>query len=414
MLPYFQQIGERIERVWLSRSYDEDIFPQLVLDELEKDPPCGQVEVADIIDWIFGPSQDFRQPNTTGHLFGEPPIMLFQAPRFYIEALFWLSSTTEIHEHGFSGVFAVLAGSSVHSHWHFSPERAINSRMLCGRLERVMTEILRPGGMRLIHSGDRLIHQLFHLDVPSVTIVIRTYVDRNHLPQFNYLPPGLAVDPEDRDGLRTRRLIFLEDMASGHISGLQEYARKVIENGDLETIYYTFSMLTRKRIDKRLLDDLYGVARKRHGEIADLFRQVCEGERRTRVVTSLRSKIINPDARFLLALLMLMPDRDAIFETIRLQFPDIEPLAAIEAWLKNIPEKDTIGFEFNDFNRSVFRSLVEGLHPDALLQRLQTECLGNSIEMHRDRLLEHAKKLAKSLLFYPLFSRSPLREEASS
>jgi hypothetical protein len=411
MLPYFQRLGERIERVWLSHSYDEEIFPRLVLDELEKDPPCGQIKVTDIIDWVFGPSQEFRQPSPN-YLFGEPPVMLFQATRFYIEALFWLSSTTEIHEHGFSGVFAVLAGSSVHSHWRFAPERTINSRMLCGRLERVTTEILRPGGMRPIYSGDRLIHQLFHLEMPSVTIVVRTYIDRNHLPQFNYLPPGLAVDPEDRDSLRTRRLIFLESMARGQIEGLREYARRIVENGDLETLYHTFSTLTRRKVDKGLLDELYGMARKRHGEIADLFKQVCEGERRTRIVTSLRSKIHNPEARFLLALLMLMPDRDAVFETIQLQFPDAEPLAMIETWLEGISGKETIGFEFNDLNRLIFRNLVDGLDEEGLLQRLQAECLGNSLATHRDRLLDHAKRIAKSLLFYPLFSKSPLREGA--
>ena len=413
MLPYFQRLGERIERVWLSRSYDEEIFPNLVLDELERDPPWGQVEIADILDWIFGSSQELRQPSP-GQLFGEPPVMLFQAPRFYIEALFWLSSTTDIHEHGFSGVFAVLAGSSVHSHWRFVLENAINSRMRCGRLERVTTEILRPGEMRLIRSGDRLIHQLFHLEVPSVTIVVRTYVDRDHLPQFTYLPPGLAIDPEDRDSLRTRRLIFLEAMARGQIEGLRDYAGRIVENGDLETLFHMFSTLTRRKVERGLLDKLYEMARKRHGEIADLFRQVCEGERRTRIVTSLRSKVQEPEARFLLALLMLMLDRDAIFEAMRLQFPDAEPLVAIETCLQGISGKETIGFEINELNRLIFRSLVEGLDEEDLFQRLRAECRGDSLAEHRDRLLDHARQIARSALFHPLFSRSPLRGAAAA
>ena len=68
---------------------------------------------------------------------------------------------------------------------------------------------------------------------------------------------------------------------------------------------------------------------------------------------------------------MLLPDRDAIFETIRLQFPDVEPLATIETWVAGMSGK-TIGFELNDQNRS--------------------------------------KQLARSDLFHPLFLRSPLRE----
>jgi hypothetical protein len=409
MLSYFQRLGERIERAWLLHNYNEEIFPQLALGELEREPPHEQVAVREIIDWTFDPIE-VQQPSR-GHLFGEPPVMLFQAPRFYIEALFWLSGTTEIHEHAFSGVFAVLAGSSVHSHWRFVPERTINSRMLCGRLERVATEILCPGGMRVIQSGGRLIHQLFHLEVPSVTIVVRTNVERNRLPQLGYLPPGLALDPDDQDGLLTRRLVFLEGMARGELDGLREHALKMIETGDLEALFRMFSMLTRRRVDRALLDELYDRARQRHGEAVDLLRQACEGERRIRVVRALRSRVSDPEARFLLALLMLMPDRDAVFETIRCQYPDAEPLELIERWLAGVWQKETIGFELSDLNRHLFRGLVEGLDADSLVRRLQAEHAGDPLAADRDRLLAHAKSFARSALFHPLFSHSPLREE---
>ncbi len=408
MISYFQNLGERIERAWLERNYDEEVFSLLAQEALEQDPPTENVEVADIIDWVFAASHTFRQPHRA-YLFGEPPVMLFQSIRFYVEALFWLSGTTTIHEHSFSGAFAVLAGSSVHSHWRFVTERVINSRMLCGQLGRVHTEILHPGSMRPIHAGDRLIHQLFHLDLPSVTIVVRTYGERRHLPQYSYLLPGLAIDREDGDELRRRRLIFLDGMARGQIDGLQKYACRLIASCDLETLFYMFSTLSSQKVDQDLLEDLYGIARERHGDIVDLFRSVCDGERRTRVVTALRSKIHDPEARFLLALLMLMPDRDAILETIRLQFPDVEPLAAIETWVAGMSGK-TIGFEFNDENRLIFRSLVEGLDTEGLLQRLRSEFREDSVNAHRDWLLDHAKQLARSDLFHPLFLRSPLRE----
>jgi hypothetical protein len=413
MIPYFRNLGERIEQAWLTSSYDEEIFPQLAHDALEQAPPNQHVTVEDIVDWVFGPSQAFRQPQY-GQFFGEPPVMLFQAPRFYIEALFWLSSTTSIHEHGFSGVFSVLAGSSVHSHWRFTPERTVNSRMICGRLERSSTEILRPGAMRPIHAGDRLIHQLFHLELPSVTIVARTYEERPHLPQYTYLPPGLAIDRENRDELRTRRLLLLDAMARGAIEGLRGYVYRLIESCDLETLFYCFSALTRRKAGRELLAELYGSARNRHGDVVDLFREVCEEERRTRIVISLRSKVHDPEARFLLALLMLMPDRDAIFESIRFQFPDTEPLAAIEKWLAAMSGKELIGFEYNDINRLIFRSLVEGLDEEGLLRRLQAELLEDAIDGHRDRLLDQARRLARSDLFFPLLSQSPLREDAQT
>lgn len=409
MIPYFRELGTGIERAWLEYSYDEQVFFQIAQDVLARNPLAQQVEVADIVDWIFSPFQTLIQPKNA-YLFGEPPVMLFQAPRFYIEALFWFSGTTAIHEHSFSGVFAVLAGSSVHSHWHFSPERVVNSRMICGRLERVSTEILRPGGIRPIHAGDRLIHQLFHLDLPSVTIVIRTNGQRRHLPQYSYLPPGLALDREDPDEVRTRQLLLLDGMARGYLDGLRKYMRGLIENGDLETLFYSFSVLVRRKIDRGILEELYGLARERHGDVIGIFQKACEEERRIRIVTALRSKIHDPHARFFLALLMLLPDREAIFETIQTQFPDVEPLSAIETWLSGMSGKETIGFDFNHENRLIFRSLVEGLDADSLLQRFRAEFQESSVDAHRDRLLDHAKKLAKSDLFFPLLSQSPLRE----
>jgi hypothetical protein len=413
MNPYFQGLGDRIERAWRDHNFDEEIFPQLVLAELERAPPLGQVQVDDIIDWLSRPTHGFVQPSSRT-LFGEPPVMLFEAPRFFIEALFWFSGTTSIHEHGFSGVFAVLAGASVHNHWRFVPERTINSRMLCGRLEHIATEILRPGAMQLILSGDRLIHQLFHLEMPSVTIVVRTYVDRNHLPQYQYLPPGLAIDPEDHDPLRARRIMLLDRMASGQISGLLDYASKLIANSDVETIYHMFSTLTRRKVEKETFADLLGMAHGRHGDIMDLILRVCAEERRARIITVLRTKISDSQARFLLALLMLMPDRDAILDAVRLQVTGDEPLEAIERWLEVISGKETIGFDYNDVNKLIFRGLVEGADAESLMERLRTEFQSDSIMINRDRLLDHMQQMASSDLFYPLFSHSPLRREAHS
>src|SRR4051812_10745288 len=105
MILYVDHLGKRIERLWRQHSYSEEVFPTLVLEALKQDPPTGKVDIADIIDWAFSSSQEFQHPR--GRLFGAPPVMLFQAPRFYIEALFWNASTTSIHEHGFTGAFTV-------------------------------------------------------------------------------------------------------------------------------------------------------------------------------------------------------------------------------------------------------------------------------------------------------------------
>jgi hypothetical protein len=166
--------------------------------------------------------------------------------------------------------------------------------------------------------------------------------------------------------------------------------------------------LTRIKIDADLMGELYDRARRRHGdETVDLVRRVCEGERRTRIVVAARARISDPNVRFLLALLMLMPDRASIFEVIRLELPDLDPLAAIEGWLTGISER-VIGFDFNEVNRILFRSLVEGLNQEQLLQRLRDQYSPASL----DKLLDHTRRLAQSDLFFALFSESPFQQMA--
>lgn len=411
MLEYFRKLGEQIDQAWRRYSYDESLFPQLSQDLVGENPPIQSVAAEDILDFIFRTDQPFMQP-TPRILFGEPPVTLFQAARFYIEALFWFSGTTSIHEHGFSGTFSVLAGSSVHSEWKFSPERTINSRMMTGRLERFGTQILHPGDSRAIRSGSRLIHQLFHLELPSVTIVVRTYGERNRLPQFEYLRPGLAIDPEAVDPLRTRRLMFLDAMARGQMSGFREYASKLIEVSELETVYYMFSDLTRRKADKDIISELYDLARRRYGNIIDLFSEVCDAERRTRLVVSLRSKIKEPGPRFLLALLMLVSDRDSILGLIRSEFPGSGPLSKIDEWMDAMSGKDIIGFDYNPENKAIFKALVSGLSEEELLDQLRSEFQASTIDANRDRLLSHASQIARSELFRPLLSECRLKERA--
>jgi hypothetical protein len=199
----------------------------------------------------------------------------------------------------------------------------------------------------------------------------------------------------------------------GNHADLRNYAGKILASGDVEALYYTLAHLVRHQLSADLLAELYGMARQYHGDDdVEFFRKVCEGERRTRAVVASRSKVSDPKARFLLALLMLMPDRASILEAIQLEVPDADPLSVIEGWIEPISGR-VIGFDFNDVNRILFRTLVEGLDAEELLQRLRNEYSGESVDAQADGLVERARKLATSDLFFPLFSESPFRREAA-
>src|SRR5581483_12174101 len=56
-------------------------------------------------------------------------------------------------------------------------------------------------------------HSLFHLDRPSVTVVIRTHRIPGADPQYSYLWPGVAFDPFSKPGLLQRQLQSFDTLA---------------------------------------------------------------------------------------------------------------------------------------------------------------------------------------------------------
>lgn len=73
---------------------------------------------------------------------------------------------------------------------------------LAANLQRA---VLRHVDTREIREGARAIHSLFHLDQPTVTIVVRTIAGPGEA-QYNFHKPGLAHNPFFRS-IRATRLV---------------------------------------------------------------------------------------------------------------------------------------------------------------------------------------------------------------
>src|SRR2546426_3345089 len=170
----FNELGELVETNWRKRDYLEDEFPEIAAHALaEIDLAKAGVSPWEIIRWLHAEPQLTRQQDIEGS-FGNPPITLYNGPRFYIDIYFWLDGTTDIHQHGFAGAFQVLTGSSLHSRYSFREEQAINEHFLLGQVSLRDVELLRAGDIRTIIPGKEHIHSLFHLDRPPCTITVRT------------------------------------------------------------------------------------------------------------------------------------------------------------------------------------------------------------------------------------------------
>src|SRR5205807_1953880 len=160
--------------------------------------------------------------------------------------LFWMDGTTAIHEHAFTGAFGVLHGSSVQSTYSFTPEKAASQRLVVGQTQFLTSELLNRGDIRAIHSGQSLIHSLFHLDRPSVSIVVRSSSKLGDVrPQYFYLKPHLAIYDFDLPSLLVIQTRMLESLARADAMSFWKAAQEISRQCDPFMLFRALSMAFR-------------------------------------------------------------------------------------------------------------------------------------------------------------------------
>jgi len=345
MNPYFEKLGRTVLEKWRQQNFSLEAFPELASAALDEAPPSENVDIEEMIhEFLANDEQPFQSESG----FGQPELIAFNDPRFYIQILFWLEGTTEIHQHEFSGAFHVMQGSSVHSEFEFSGARPVTPHIRIGDLRVKKIELLETGRTIPITSGRECIHSLFHLDTPSVTVVIRTHHDPGTGPQYNYLPPHIAINPLHADALTMRRkqlLEVLETLDDPNYAGL---VGEMMESLDFER---GFHMLRHAMAHLQNLDEwdaVLGTFQKRHGELAKGVPSTLAECLRRETISQMRHHIDNPDHRFFLALLMNVQTRADIHALISERFPDQSPIATILGWAEELIEPTDFGITLLD------------------------------------------------------------------
>jgi hypothetical protein len=135
----FTALGERVEAQYRRYNYNDVDLPAIAANALEQ---ChGEFTFdASTIAAFFATT---TIPQQTGLRFSDLPVTVFRQREFYIEILIWTKSTTAVHQHGFSGAFKVLQGSSIHTTFEFQPQREINPDCILGAITPQHTRLNR-------------------------------------------------------------------------------------------------------------------------------------------------------------------------------------------------------------------------------------------------------------------------------
>jgi hypothetical protein len=430
----FQELGLLVENLWREKNYDEETFPDIAARALSEAGLNSRVNAWEILRWLHTTAQLPLQQDADGR-FGDPPLTLFNGPRFYIDIYFWLYGTTDIHQHSFAGAFQVLLGSSIHSHYSFEEAAEVNSHFLTGRTVLNSVRLLNEGDIQQIRSGNQYIHSLFHLDKPSATITIRTYAIPSRMPQYSYLKPHLAYDPFFKEQTIIKKAQSVSLLLSMQHPQADELISELINHADFQTTFHVletafkhlcanelenvFQLSTGRQRFDALLDD----ARRKHGPLVDLLPPVFDEQQRQGNIINRRTVITAPEHRFFLALLLNVPDREMMLDLVRQRHPENDPVETVLDWVDELArtkvfgslESNILGIaDFDDLHLFALQGLLEGRSVPHIKEALAAEYPADEAASLEGRIEKVCADLLDSILFKSLFSATPSLTEAAA
>jgi hypothetical protein len=327
------ELGHLIEEQWRETGYDPHRLPNIAEPLLRKAQLPEHLAPDDVAAWTLA-APELPLQHDAGGRFGQPPITIFRASRFFIEALHWIDGSTTIHQHGFSGAFQVLAGSSIETRYMFDVERTFDRHFVLGKLSLESSTFHGPGDVTAIRSGPKgLIHGLFHLERPSITIVVRTFADADAGPQFNFTRNGIGADPFFEENSRDRALQVISLLRKIEHPKLEQWVGDLIARSDFHTAYRVLEACA-THTDLALFDRL--VDRVTDRTVAEGFRDAFRESRRIAFLYSRRAHVRDPGQRFFLGVLLNARRRRDALDLVAARTLGIDPAQQAAAWLREL------------------------------------------------------------------------------
>lgn len=334
---YFDDLGRLVSKNWSDLDRRAESLAEAATAALTEMPPGADVGALPVLEHAAGCGALPASQSKLSDTFGQPPLVLHAEDDFFVQALTWIDGTTDVHQHGFDGAFAVADGLSLHVPYSFRPdETLVDGHLVTGELAMERAEVLRPGDVRPIVSGFGFVHALFHLERPTLTVVVRNATSGLAYPQYSYLRPGLGFDKlwsDKRAGKRLqalRALHRLDPDAEGRaLTELVSSAPPWLAYLALHDAVFRLGLTER-------VAHLCGVLAGRLPAIEPYLQASFEVETQQANVMNRRGMLTERHHRTFLALVANLLDRSTLESVMADLYPEAEPERLMLEWVAEL------------------------------------------------------------------------------
>ena len=332
-MDYFKEIGESLSARCGEGELGEN-FPELAAEVLAKFPVPAGIGIEFMADWALGREQLPEQVNFHSG-FGEPPLVVYEEPRFYAEVLFWFHGRTSIHSHGFYGAYQVLAGYSIEAEFSYHRNQEPAPGIIVGELEPAALRLITPGEITRILPEDAFIHTVMHMGSPSLTLVIR---NKGGLTQFDYAMNGLGVNAYRNSQTHVRQAEVLSAFHAANPDAFEARLLEFLKTGSAHRMVRILKEMEHELDEGFLGSEISELAVERFGALGAVIIESVDRSIRSGKIWDEVAAQEDPADQLSTALSDLFPQKKELLAVVGRTFPDRDPAEVLKNWAEIVSE----------------------------------------------------------------------------
>ncbi len=381
MVPALRRLAARIDAEWKAAGYKPRDLPRIAARLLAEARPDRSFDLAALADWTLSRQRFPAACNPFGP-FGPSAFTVWSNARFFVSVYVYTTPEVVVHDHDFAGAFLNLSGRTLHGTFDFAGAGRVDPAVRTGELRVAAIEMIREGDVRRIDPGSSFIHQVWHLDEPTVVLVIRTPPRTPALRQFQYFRPAIATQ------------VLREDWRFVAVPERFRYTRKMAESLRATPKGLDYIRLLIKR--EQPWDAVWHLLENWHylraaGAIEETvalgakhqgawFAGMADAGHEVDLFYSIRwSRVARPEDRILLALLLTYrswpPIRDALAELL----PEADPAEWVAESLARLAAEGTIPLRLPPESRAMLAGILRGERDRDAVPRVLKRTLGQEM-----------------------------------